>query len=387
MRAALLVLAFSLALFLSSNICLAQTIELGYDDGGSDFLWSDFYPHGAAVKFTPPFSPWRITALKFYGLLVERRTTLTFNVELRDEDFELVCRTPIDAFKLMRNATLDWVMMKVANYTFDKEFYVCIYPMLTVDGPQLWIGADENAPISGESFLVDGERGVLVKAWDGGSERPRDFMIRVVGEPSVPEVEVRFLSATVTTDGATLNFLVKSNRKLISWDAVLHHGTSWTKCETQLEGDVITVKINEPGNVTVNILTSDASAGVTVSIGGDLWDRYFEAMDLAYKLRVTNSSLTSQLSDARNSIEVLNSSFSESQLHISILEGRFDSLLSEFATLNSRLASELEAHDEDVRALSREVAYWRALSLAFVIIALVSSFFLWRARRGKGPAK
>ncbi|MGC8831452.1 MAG: hypothetical protein ACP5PQ_02595, partial [Thermoproteota archaeon] len=39
----------------------ASPFELAYDDGDFDYAWSDFYPNGAGVRFTPPALPWRIT--------------------------------------------------------------------------------------------------------------------------------------------------------------------------------------------------------------------------------------------------------------------------------------------------------------------------------------
>ncbi len=51
-------LALLSILLLNSLKVYAFPLELTYDDGDFDYAWSDFYPSGAAVRFTLPALPW-----------------------------------------------------------------------------------------------------------------------------------------------------------------------------------------------------------------------------------------------------------------------------------------------------------------------------------------
>ncbi|MBO3810078.1 MAG: hypothetical protein FGF50_10875, partial [Candidatus Brockarchaeota archaeon] len=86
----ILALASLSILFLNSLKAYASPFELSYDDGDFDYAWSDFYPSGTAVRFTPPALPWRITGVAFYGLALERDGNMLFTLEVRDQDFSLV---------------------------------------------------------------------------------------------------------------------------------------------------------------------------------------------------------------------------------------------------------------------------------------------------------
>ncbi|MEM3389774.1 MAG: hypothetical protein QW491_10250, partial [Thermoproteota archaeon] len=63
-----LTLALSSTLFLSPLKSYASPFELSYDDGDFDYAWSDFYPGGAAVRFSPPSSSWRIKSVRVHGV-------------------------------------------------------------------------------------------------------------------------------------------------------------------------------------------------------------------------------------------------------------------------------------------------------------------------------
>jgi len=366
---------------MGSSYAAAQPIELRYDDDEVNYFWSDFYPHGAAVKFTPPLVPWKITTVKFLGLLIQRGPPLIFFVELRDKNFNLIYRSSYLASQLLENATVEWVAIPIANYTVKDEFYVCIYPRLTTDGPQLWIGVDEDKPISGRSFLVDGESGTIIKAWDEKSNAPKNFMIRAQGEAAASLLELRLTSVNVTTDGAIVSFAVSSKGVILEARATLHRNVSWTSCETELEESKLKVLVKEPGNLTVNVRTLDASAGVTVLIEGDLWEKYLETKNTAYLLSLMNSSLSSQLKEAHEKINLLNETLNEAYVHVSLLEGRIKELLSKVEELNSSLVSEQKAYAEEKEKLLEEINFWKYAFLVSLAFIVAGAFYYFSRKR------
>ncbi|MGC8935243.1 MAG: hypothetical protein ACP5LN_08825 [Thermoproteota archaeon] len=376
----LILFVFSL-LLLGLSYAIAQPIELRYDDNEVNYFWSDFYPHGAAVKFTPPVVPWKITAVRFLGLLIQRGPPLIFFVELRDKDFNLIYRSSYLASQFLDNATVEWVTIPISNYTVKGDFYVCIYPRLTIDGPQLWIGADDDKPISGRSFLVDGESGTIIKAWDEKSNAPKNFMIRALGEAATSLLELRLTSVRVTTEGAIVSFAVSSKGVILGIEAILHHNVSWTPCEAELKESTLRVLVKGPGNLTVNVRTLDASAGTTILIEGDLWEKYFEIRNAAYLLSLMNSSLSAQLEDAHKKINLLNETLNEAYIHVSLLEGRIKELLSKVEELNSSLIAEQRAHEEEKEKLLGEATFWKYTSLVSLAFVVAGAFYYLKFKK------
>ncbi|MEM4229341.1 MAG: hypothetical protein QXZ66_06250 [Thermoproteota archaeon] len=189
----------------------ASPFELAYDDGDFDYAWSDFYPSGAAVRFTPPASPWRITSIVFYGLALERGGNMLFTIEVRDQFFNLVYTKQYATFQLFKNGTFGWANIPLPNITVNGDFHVCIYPCFSLDATQLWIGVDDDPPISGRSLLVNREEGRIVKTWDEESSRPRNFMIRVEGMQSVSIANVGVSSIRVGEKGIEVRLNIASS--------------------------------------------------------------------------------------------------------------------------------------------------------------------------------
>ncbi|MEM3648160.1 MAG: hypothetical protein QW506_03230, partial [Thermoproteota archaeon] len=180
-----LTLALLSILLLNTLKAQASPFELSYDDGSFDYAWSDFYPNGAAVRFTPPALPWRITGVVFYGLALERGGNMLFTLEVRDQFFNLVYTKQYATFQFFKNGTFGWANIPLPNLTVNGDFYVCIYPCFSLDATQLWIGVDDDPPISDRSLLVDREEGRIVRVWDENSGRPKNFMIRAEGAQAV----------------------------------------------------------------------------------------------------------------------------------------------------------------------------------------------------------
>ncbi|MGB9882867.1 MAG: hypothetical protein ACPLPV_08910, partial [Methanomassiliicoccales archaeon] len=73
-----------LTLLLTAWFTNASATPLAYDNGGAEFFWSDYYPNGIAVKFTPPAYRWKVTAILIYGFAIDKGEK-SFLVELRDK--------------------------------------------------------------------------------------------------------------------------------------------------------------------------------------------------------------------------------------------------------------------------------------------------------------
>jgi len=127
-----------LSVFLLTPLSIhASFFEIAYDDGDFDYAWSDFYPSGAAVRFTPPALPWRITSVVFYGLALEKGGNMLFTLEVRDQGFSLVYTKQYATFQFFENGTFGWARIPLPNLTVNGEFYVCIYPCFSLGASAL----------------------------------------------------------------------------------------------------------------------------------------------------------------------------------------------------------------------------------------------------------
>ncbi|MGC9203129.1 MAG: hypothetical protein ACP5HX_10740, partial [Thermoproteota archaeon] len=141
------------------------------------------------------------------------------------------------------------------------------------------------------------------------------------------------------------------------------------------------VLVKEPGNLTVNVRTLDASAGTTILIEGDLWEKYFETKNSAYLLSLMNSSLSAQLEDAHKKINLLNETLNEAYIHVSLLEGRIKELLSKVEELNSSLIAEQRAHKEEKEKLLGEATFWKYTSLVSLAFVVAGAFYYLKFKK------
>lgn len=99
----------------------ASRTLLRYDDGGAEYLWSDYYPHGSAVEFTPQISPWKITAVLLYGFVIYKGEK-SFLIEIRGYDFNLIYKSSHSISKDFKNATLEWTTAPLLNVIVRGDF-------------------------------------------------------------------------------------------------------------------------------------------------------------------------------------------------------------------------------------------------------------------------
>ncbi|MEM3746209.1 MAG: hypothetical protein QXN67_01890 [Thermoproteota archaeon] len=381
-----LILALALpSILLSTPLkAYASPFELSYDDGSFDYAWSDFYPSGAAVRFTPPASPWRITSIVFYGLALERGGNMLFTLEVRDQFFSLVYTSQYATFQYFQNGTFSWARIPLPNITVNGEFYVCIYPCFSLDATQLWIGVDEDPPISGRSLLVNREEGRIVKTWDEKSGRPKNFMIRVEGMQAVSIVSIGVSSIRVGKQDIEVRLNIASSKPIVSVEGILRHGLTWDPCPIILEGNIYVARLPEPGNLTVNVKTMDATFGETLNIQVEIWGAYSRLRNRVGILEESNETLTNLVQELSLKVVELNASVVELNALNRVMEGRWLNALNKTRFLNNTLAT-VRAEAEALRGENnslRIICIILASLLVFTLLVVIGlSRRLRKARR------
>ncbi|MBO3798539.1 MAG: hypothetical protein QW491_01640 [Thermoproteota archaeon] len=385
----ILALALSSTLLLNPLKVYASPFELAYDDGSFDYAWSDFYPSGAAVRFTPPALPWRITGVVFYGLALERGGNMLFTLEVRDQYFSLVYTKQYATFQFLKNGTFGWARIPLPNITVNGEFYVCIYPCFSLDATQLWIGVDEDPPISGRSLLVNREEGRIVKVWDEKSGRPRNFMIRVEGAQAVSIASIGVSSIRVGEQAIEVRLNIASSQSIVSVEGILRHGLTWDPCSIILEGNAYVARLPEPGNLTVNVKTMDSTFGATLNIQVEIWKAYSELRNRVGMLEESNETLTHLVEELSSKVVELNTSVVELNALNRVLEERWLNSLSRMHTLNNTLAtvrSEAEALRGENNVL-RIVCIILASLFVFTLLAALGLSRLRKHQEGRESGK
>ncbi|MEM2047771.1 MAG: hypothetical protein QXZ06_07815 [Candidatus Jordarchaeales archaeon] len=376
----ILALALFSTLLPGSLKSYASPLELSYDDGEFDYAWSDFYPSGTAVRFTPPALPWRITGVVFYGLALERGGNMLFTLEVRDQFFSLVYTSQYPTFQFFKNSTFSWARIPLPNITVNGEFYVCIYPCFSLDATQLWIGVDEDPPISGRSLLVNREEGRIVKVWDEKSGRPRNFMIRVEGAQAVCIASIGVSSIRVGEKSIEVRLNIASSQPIVSVEGILRHGLTWDPCPITLDGNAYVARLPEPGNLTVNVRTMDATFGETLNIQVEIWKAYSELRNRVGMLEESNQTLTSLVQELSSKVVELNNTAVELNALNRVMEERWLSTLSQMRTLNNTLAA-VRSEAEALRGENNSLRIVCIILASLLVSTLLAALGLSRLRK------
>jgi hypothetical protein len=376
-----------LSVFLLTPLSIhASFFEIAYDDGDFDYAWSDFYPSGAAVRFTPPALPWRITSVVFYGLALERGGNMLFTLEVRDQGFSLVYTKQYATFQFFENGTFGWARIPLPNLTVNGEFYVCIYPCFSLGATQLWIGVDEDPPISNRSLLVDREEGRIVKTWNVESGRPRNFMIRVEGAQAVSVASIGMSSIRIGEQGVEVRLNIASSQPVVSVEGILKHGLTWDLCPLTIEENTYVARLPGPGNLTVNVKTMDAMFGATLNIQVDIWETCSELRKRVGMLEESNQTLTGLVQELSLRMGELNNSVVELKALNRVMEERWLTALDQARSLNNTLATvsgEAEALRRENHWLRIACATLAFLAVLTLLVALGLSRRLRKPTEGK----
>ncbi|MEM2921571.1 MAG: hypothetical protein QXF26_04555 [Candidatus Bathyarchaeia archaeon] len=337
----------------------ASPSELSYDDGSSEYGWSDFYPVAAAVRFSPPSTNWVLKAVKLHGSCFFKGVSANFYLQIWDEDLnsEYCLKLPFSSvFK--RNATLDWYTIELPNVVVSGDFYVVVAPMFTFDSPQLWISVDESAPVSNMSFIVDVKSHIILATLDAASSRPRDFMVRVVGEPTSPPPELKLTSIEFGENETVVRFSFPREIKSASAWLMRTDGIV-VEQGVEINDSSLLVRTSEQGVLNIYVVTTASELiGTSMRLNTELRALYKDLLTnytiiegKAEEMRRSMSSLSEeneklriQVRDSGYAINVLQNqvrelmdNLTEQRQQISELTGSLEKLEMENRTLLSLL--------------------------------------------------
>jgi len=358
----------------------AQGFELEYDDGEFDYGWSDLYPLGAAARFSPPTSDWKIEEIRFYGFCQLRPSPGYFYVEVWDQNLRTLCHDfySFGSFFKARNATAEWYGIPL-NLIVRGDFYVVIVPSLTLNGSQLWIGCDEDEPISNRSFLVDGNNHTIIQVWNVESRRPKNFMIRVEGSPIPIAPELKLTSVETNAENTVLNFdLLRASIRGVSAKLLKGMLTSDEKECTVLIGGNSTFSVNVGGSGILNVLVATDLGTVTASVkvGGTLQSSYEELLRAVWQLRNESITATMRINQLREENSLFREALDQNEILISVLSSR----IHEMAESNTNLTRTVDALNKTVEDLRKQNQALLAVSSVGVVVVLGFVFIEVRKR-------
>ncbi|MEM2922020.1 MAG: hypothetical protein QXF26_06865 [Candidatus Bathyarchaeia archaeon] len=338
---------------------------LQYDDGSAEYLWSDYYPNGLAVKFTPPAFRWKLTSFLIYGLVIEKGEKF-FIIEVRDSDFNLVYRSSYSTPRCFKNATLEWAMIPLSDLVVKGSFYICIYPMLELNGTQFWIAVD-NDTISNRSFLVDCYRQEIRK-YDRGN-----VMIRVEGEEVISFVEITPHSIFIG-EALKLAFRVTTSGNVTEVRATLQVGSLTEDCPVICKDELYEVTIDwqrllglkESAKLMLSARAPNTTASLTVELS--------EALLLTY-------------SQLKNENALLRAAPNSSKLEREALERKLKDKEAEIATLRSSLGAYEKKWLDEVKKnerLSEELNILKFLTALLAVLTFLLSALVLRRRHPAG---
>ncbi|MEM2050283.1 MAG: hypothetical protein QXP19_01985 [Thermoproteota archaeon] len=293
------------------------SLLLRYDDGGAECFWSDYYPNGIAVEFTPPALKWRITAVLIYGFAVVKGEK-SFIVEVRDSCFNAVFRASFLISNHFKNATLDWARVPLPNIVMEGNFYVCIYPMLEPKGTQLWIAID-NDTISNRSFLVDCYKREMRKFDEG------NVMIRVEGEETTDFIEIIPDSISVEEDALRIFFRIITTSNITDVNADLQTDSLIEDCGVMYRGELYEVTVNwprffgleEPAKLMLRAKTLNSTAILVIKLSEAFFFKYLQ-------LRGENELLKVMLNNSRLEQEALERMLEGKETDITIMRASLE---------------------------------------------------------------
>ncbi len=311
----LLLLAFSTIIFnIVQTPAHASPFELAYDDGKAGYGWSDFYPSGAAVRFSPPSGSWRITAIRLHATCILKGPASLFYIQIWDGGLNTKYSEPLLFNRVFKNATLDWYTIQLPNVVVTGDFYVVIVPMFTLDGPQLWISVDDNPPFSNMSLIMDVDRHTPLFHMNATSGKPGDFMVRVVGETAPTLPELRLASIEFNEEETVVTFTYPGEVRN-AWARLTKVNGDPVECSVSREGWSFTARVNETGLLNFFVET----------VGGEIVGA---GLRINASLRTRFKTLSANHTALKESSEVLR-----------------------------RLVETLEAENENLRTQARDLSY------------------------------
>jgi len=315
----------------------ASPIPLTYDDGGAESFWSDYYPNGIAIRFSPPASKWRITGILVYGFTIDKGEK-SFIVEIRNKDLNVVFRTSLPITEYFKNATLHWARIPLPSVIIRDDSYICVYPMLDFNGTQLWIAMD-NDTISSNCFLIDCYRQGIRSFKEGQA------MIRVEGEEIIDFIEIVPNSIFVDEDALKIFFKIIAPSDSIEARATLQAGSLIEDCKIVFDKGFYETRIKwprlsglkEPAKLSLSVKALNSTATLIIELNETLFSKYLELKEENGQLRAMVNNSIVELRASRDKLEKEENVLA--LLRTSLKE--YQEMVSEKVKENERLAKEL----------------------------------------------
>jgi len=364
-----LALFLFLTSFLNPAFVSAVPFELRYDDGSFDYTWSDFHPVAAAVRFSPPSQIWAVSEVSFYGVCSLTKQPLgDFCIQIYDERLNLMYQRScsFSSFFEDRNATFGWYAVEVPNVVVRGDFYVVISPRLTLDGPKLWIGVDDDEPIGGRSFTIDANSHGVIRCWDAASEFPRNFMIRAKGAPTEAPPELKLVSVEVVENETLLRFSVlRANLKGVEAKLFTEIGDVKDCKVVVLDNSSFLVGVKFQGSLSISVEIEGGYVTMGLDVGGNLRDLYLDLLARCWTLGNESARLSNYLNRLAERNELLSQALNESDAMIWVLNRRVERL-----TQNVTLLEEENGQlKEDNLRLSNERTWLCVWLIALAAVA------------------
>ncbi len=362
------ILVSALVLLLFTSQFLIKTtysapLELSYDDGEFDYGWSNFYPYAAAVKFSPPSSSWKVTAVRLHGICFLRGSSI-FYVQLWDKNLNIKYSAFFYFEKVFKNATLDWYFIEIPNVVVSGDFYVVVVPMFTLDGTQLWLSVDSDLPISNNSYIVDASKHKILVSLNATSSRPGDFMIRVEGEYVPPPPEIKLSSLEVNENEIVAYFTYPGEIRSTEARLIRQDG-SFIELNTSKEGENIVVRVSDQGTLNVFIVTQSSEIiGTSVVVENNLKMIHRNLMMNYTILKEKLNETSEQLRSLAKENEDLRSKVRDAGYYISKLENQVNELADNVTRQNGQI-SKLNRTIEELQLKNK------VLILLLVVLSIV----------------
>jgi len=349
---------FLVLTLLTTRFTNASATPLVYDDEGAELFWSDYYPNGIAVGFSPP-SRWKVTGILVYGFMIDKGEK-SLIVEIRDKDINVFFRPSLFISEYFKNATLRWARIPLPNVIVRGDLYVCIYPMLDFNGTQLWIAMD-NDTISDNCFLIDCYR-QEIRSYKGGQA-----MIRVEGEEIIDSIEIVPNSIFIDGDTLELSFKIVAPANDSEVGATLQAGSLIEDCEVEFEKGLYRTRIKwsrlsglkEPAKLLLSARALNLTATLVIGLNETLFSECVRLKKENERLRTMVNGSDVELRMLRDKLE----KEENSATLLSTLLKEYQEMISEKTRENERLTEELN--------IMRLLAISLAVSTVFLLVMLV----------------
>jgi hypothetical protein len=354
-------LVLILTLLTTGSINTSAT-PLAYDDEGAELFWSDYYPNGIAVKFSPLSSRWRITGILVYGFMIDKGEK-AFIVEIRDSNLSVIFRVSLLISGYFKNATLSWAKIPLPSVIVRSDFYVCVYSMLESNGTQLWIAVD-NDTFPNRCFLIDCYRRELGD-WKGGHA-----MIRVEGEEVIDIIEIAPKSIFMSEDALELFFRIVASSNDVETRAILQVGSLIDECVVECEKGLYKTRVEwlkllglkSPAKLLLSAKAINLTTTLTIELNESLFSKYLELKEENEHLRVMINSSEVELKALRDGFE----KEKDSAAFLSASLKEYQKMVSEKTRENERLVEEL--------------SILRPLTISLAILTVFLLFIILRRR-------